>query len=152
MRACAALLAGCSLAGTLAGCAAIEARQARSALVGMSAVDVQACAGIPARIAWLDQQEVLFTYDYNATGAAISLKFLDDLSLSLGGGGACHLVLRIAGSRVAEVHYTGTGGGMTGPDAACAPLVRECLRDPRRSAPPSGYDARVLASRPTSQP
>jgi hypothetical protein len=136
----------------LTGCAAIEARQARHALVGMSAVDVQACAGIPARIAWLDPQEQLFTYDYSATGAAISLKFLDDLSLSLGGGGGCHLVLRISGSRVAEVHYTGTTGALSGPDAACAPLVRECLRQPRRSPLPAGYDARVLAARPSARP
>ena len=136
---------------TLGGCSAIEARQARTSLVGMSAVDLQACAGIPTRVAWLDAHEVLFDYEQAAQAAPVSLKLLDDISLSLGGGGACHAVMRIAGSRVVEVHYPGAGGSLGGPDAACAPLVRECLRHPvRRAAPPEGYDAMRLATVPRS--
>jgi hypothetical protein len=115
-------------AGSLVGCAAIDERVAQAAkvdLVGMSALDVQTCLGLP------DQRLVtgrttLLTYFANATrtfGMSAGL-------VSLSFGGYCHATVRIAGDRVTGVTFSGDTSSLMSHDAACAPIVKSCLRRP----------------------
>lgn len=114
------------LAGSLASCAAIDERVAQTAkvdLVGMSALDVQTCLGLP------DQRLVtgkttLLTYFANAPrtfGMSAGL-------VSLSFGGYCHATVRIELDRVTEVTFSGDTSSLMSHDAACAPIVRSCLR------------------------
>jgi hypothetical protein len=139
----AALLAFCGL--SLTGCGAYEAREARHALIGLSVIDLQACAGVPSQVVGLDDHELLLDYSITSNEPQFSLKLLDDISMSLGPRGGCHFLARIDRGRVAAVHYSGTVGSLDGPNAACAPLVNECLFRADRTAIPAGYDPMLLA-------
>jgi hypothetical protein len=114
------------LASPLVGCAAIDERTAETAkvdLVGMSALDVQTCLGLP------DQRLVtgkttLLTYFANSTrtfGMSAGL-------VSLSFGGYCHATVRIEQDRVTGVTFSGDTSSLMSHDAACAPIVRSCLR------------------------
>lgn len=116
------------LAGSLVGCAAIDERVTQVAkvdLVGMSALDVQTCLGLP------DQRLVagkttLLTYFASATrtfGMSAGL-------VSLSFGGYCHATVRIEKDRVTGVTFSGDTSSLMSHDAACAPIVKSCLRRP----------------------
>lgn len=123
-----AWMATALLAVSLAGCAAIDEQAAQAAkvdLVGLSALDVQTCLGLP------DQRLVtgkttLLTYFAGATrtfGMSAGL-------VSLSFGGYCPATVRIEGDRVAGVTFSGDTSSLMSHDAACAPIVRSCLRRP----------------------
>lgn len=121
-------MAALLVSGSLVGCAAIDERIAETAkvdLVGMSALDAQTCLGLP------DQRLVtgrttLLTYFANATrtfgvsAGVVSLSF----------GGYCHATVRIERDRVTGVTFSGGTSSLMSHDAACAPIVRSCLRRP----------------------
>ena len=119
-----AALVACSLVG----CAAIDERIARSAktdLVGMSALDVQTCLGLPDQ-RLVSGKTTLLTYFANATrtfGMSAGL-------LILSFGGYCHATVRIEQDRVTGVTFSGDTSSLMSHDAACAPIVRSCLRRP----------------------
>lgn len=110
----------------LGGCAAVDeqiALTAKAELVGMSALDVQTCLGLP------DQRlgagkTTLLTYFANSTRTFSLSPGLASLSM----GGYCHTTVRIEDDRVARVEFSGDTTSLLSRDAACAPIVKTCLR------------------------
>ena len=123
-----------AITASLGGCAAVDeqiASDAKADLVGMSALDVQTCLGLPdQRLSVGDT--TLLTYVASATRSVGLSAGLVSLSF----GGYCHATIRIEKGRVSRVEYSGATESLLGRDAACAPIVRTCLRrdHPRRDS------------------
>lgn len=126
LRAPLRLMSALFLSASLVGCAAIDERMAQAAkvdLVGMSALDVQTCLGLPDQ-RLVSGKTTLLTYFANATrtfGMSAGL-------VSLSFGGYCHATVRIERDRVTGVTFSGDTSSLMRHDAACAPIVRSCLR------------------------
>lgn len=50
------------------------------------------------------------------------------VSVQVSAAGSCHAIATLRGDRVVQLRYSGPNGGLSGRDAVCAPIVRECLR------------------------
>ena len=110
----------------LASCAAHEAREASARMIGVTRLDMESCAGIPARVETVGGETIAtYTYESKGAGLAVGLPLLGTLSLS--NAGQCTSVWRLSGDRVVSLRYTAASGGLSGPDAACGALVRGCL-------------------------
>lgn len=109
----------------------------------MNAPDLLACAGVPTKVVKLTDRELLVQYDYNPpSGALFSLKVLTYLDLNIGEKGACQAHFRILrDGTVSGVSYAGTSFSFNGPQADCAPLIRECVNHPDQTQLPANYDA-----------
>lgn len=126
----------------LSGCGTVLSHRARTAMLAMNVVDLQACAGIPTKAAKLDARELLLQYDYKADTAMVALSAFTYFSLQLGPKGECHALFRVLrDGTVAGVNYAGTTASLAGPYAACAPLIKECVDHPDATVLPAGYDA-----------
>ncbi|MFZ6765114.1 hypothetical protein [Pseudoroseomonas sp. WGS1072] len=126
------MLAGCSSQG------AQVAREARQSLVGMKAVDLQACAGIPKRTLKLEDGSELLSYEQanaNVGGFDMTLPLVGGFKVA-GSGSYCHAIFRIAQGRVIGLNYTGDNDDLAGRDGVCAPIVRGCLRSPEPAVVP----------------
>lgn len=133
----------------LGGCGYGDSRLAHEAqisMIGMSANDLEACAGPPDKITKLSDETEIYTYVYkpSATGG-----FTVDLPLNLGGlnlGGSgtyCGTNLRVIDDTVTELHYTGADDETIGEDGVCAPIIRGCMRQPEATMQPvtgANYD------------
>lgn len=98
-------------------------------LVGLSEVDLESCIGTPDHKDKFGATEIL-TYNGASTstgGVSLNLPILGTLNLA--GGGYCHMTVRVDDGRATAVRYSGETDATFGPDAYCAPIVRECLRD-----------------------
>lgn len=111
----------------LTGCAAVQAGDARTRLIGMSRLDMETCAGVPAKTDTFGADEIA-TYTMEAKGAGLSAGLPLFGTLSLSTAGQCTAVWRLHDGRVAALHYTAADGGLEGPISPCAPLIRDCLR------------------------
>ncbi|MDJ0391450.1 hypothetical protein QMO56_25425 [Roseomonas sp. E05] len=137
------LLLGLFLLLNLAGCNSPGARiaaEARQALVGMRADDLQACAGIPTRTRHLSDGTDLFSYEQrnaNVGGLHLNVPTLGEFAVG-SSGSYCHALFRIAEDRVVGLNYTGDNDDVFGREGVCAPIVRGCLRypEPARIPPP----------------
>jgi hypothetical protein len=128
----------------LASCTELSPYEARHQLLGMTAINLEECAGIPVDAAQLDKHDLAIDYDYTSGDSAFSLKVLDEISLTIGPKGLCHAVFTLHDGRVSHLHFVGTTGGLTGPLAACAPLVAECVKHRDREPLPPGYDQTII--------
>jgi hypothetical protein len=113
------------------GCVADQAwvaADAREALVGLAAEDLMLCAGVPDRQgSW--EESAFWTYDRTLGGSGFSVPVpVTGGTVNLAGGGDCRVTFQVVGGRVSRIGYS--AGGEFGParDAACAPVVRNCLR------------------------
>jgi hypothetical protein len=119
------------LAVCLASCAISDshtAKQARTSLVGLSEVDLESCIGTPDHKDKFGATEIL-TYNGASTstgGVSLNLPILGTLNVA--GGGYCHMTVRVDDGRATQIRYSGETDATFGPDAYCAPIVRECLR------------------------
>ena len=111
----------------LAGCGSLQAHQARTRLIGLPADDLIACAGIADHEATLSDGDRVASYSFSSDKALLSISALEYLDLSIGAVGGCHALFRIRDGRVIAVHYEGTQTTLSGPLAACAPIIRDCL-------------------------
>ena len=118
----------------LAGCGYSQSKMAHQAqynMIGMTANDLEACAGPPDKTTRLNARTELLTY-INKPSATGGLTVQLPLSLggvSLGGSGTyCSASLRLVDGRVSELHYTGDDDMAVGTDGVCAALVRGCMR------------------------
>jgi hypothetical protein len=132
----------------LAGCGYGDARTAhaaQTAMIGMSAADLMACAGPPDKVTRLSPASEIDSYDYKPPadpGLGVTLPLsLGGVTLG-GGGGACSAMMRVVEGRVTEVHYAGSTDQAVGQDSTCAPVVRGCMRQPEATMRPvgQGYD------------
>lgn len=111
----------------LSACSTVPTR-ARHDLIGMPRADLIACAGVPDNRVVLPDSEVLEWRQDQAVEGPLNIKTPISLELDIGGRGTCHLVARLRQGRVAQIEYTGPSATLTGPYAACRPLVLACER------------------------
>jgi hypothetical protein len=157
MRRTALLLATLSLAGCGYG-ASRQAHEAQISMIGMTAADLTACAGPPAKTTKISGSAEVDTYTYTpAAGTGFTLT----LPLTLGGitiggaGSSCTANVRLVDKRVTEVHYTSADDLDIGEDGVCDPVVRGCMRQPEASMQPVGgtdYDESSAYHSPSVPP
>lgn len=113
----------------LSGCAYDEtniAESARTRLVGMSELDLEACLGIPDHTVTKGKTS-LFTYSStDARTLNLSIPIVNGVGMSVSGN--CHATIRLENGLVTSVAYAGDSYGFEGPDSACAPIVRGCVK------------------------
>jgi hypothetical protein len=134
------LLIGCSSSG------AEIAREARQSLVGMRAVDLQACAGIPNRTLLLADGSEMLSYEQanaNVGGFNLTLPMVGGFRMA-GSGSYCHAIFRVAQGRIIGLNYTGDNDDIMGQEGVCAPIVRGCLRYPEPAIVPTRSASQVL--------
>ena len=147
-----------ALALILAGCgygASRDAHKAQIGMIGMSANDVQACAGPPDKTVQLNPTTQLFSYVYkpSATGGLTVDLPLNLGGISLGGSGTyCSANLRLVDNRVTDLHFTGDNDKAVGEDGVCEPLVRGCLRQPEPTMQPASTWSRASGFHPPLEP
>ena len=111
--------------------------RARNALIGESYTDALACLGTPAeKIAGDGSVIATWTHTAPSAGASIPLTTLALLPITLpaslagqiqlSGAASCNLVVHVVDGRVATARFNGASGGLSGPNEACAPIVRGC--------------------------
>ncbi|GAJ29759.1 hypothetical protein [Acidomonas methanolica] len=129
------------LASGLGGCGYFDSRAAHKAqrsMVGMTAYDLQACAGIPSSIKQLNDTTQIYVYTGTHTATTYSgstlIPIADIVSVfkefAGGGGTSCTTVIRLDHDRVAEVHYAGDDDEVIGTDGICSIITRGCARQP----------------------
>lgn len=111
----------------LSACSSIPT-QARHDLIGLPRADLIACAGVPDNRELFPDGEVLEWRQDQAVEGPLNIKTPLSLELDIGGRGTCHLVARLRQGRVTQIEYTGPSATLTGPYAACRPLVLACER------------------------
>lgn len=116
------LIAGCVL---LASCSSIPT-QARHDLIGTDRSALIACAGVPDNRELLSDGEVLEWRQDAQVQGPLTIKTPLSFELDVGGHGTCHLVARLRQGRVTQIEYTGPSATLSGPYAACRPLVLAC--------------------------
>lgn len=126
----------------LAACGYADSRMAHQAqinMVGMSAADLQSCAGVPDKTTRLDARTQILMYSYKAEstgGVDVTLPVVGG-GYTLGGSGSnCNATFRLVEGRVASLFYSGNNDRPNGTDGVCAPIVRGCLRRPQPSMIP----------------
>ncbi|AHJ66643.1 Hypothetical protein GbCGDNIH4_0962 [Granulibacter bethesdensis CGDNIH4] len=135
------LSGGCSLSDSH------TAQRGRTRFVGLSAVDLQTCLGAPDQKNTAGDTTIL-TYYANSTGNGginITLPIIGG-GLSVSGGGYCHATFRLDHDRVTQIHYSGEKDARGAPDAYCAPIIRQCLRDLDASQPDAQAEQHVPAA------
>lgn len=124
------LLFACLLL-TLAGCGAgdaLVASSARTALVGLPADDLRLCAGIADREA-TSPGGVFWTYDRSLPAFGFSSPIPGfDAAVNFSGAGECRVTFQIVEGRVRRIGYASAREAGVSTDAACAPVVRGCMR------------------------
>jgi hypothetical protein len=108
------------------------ARDARSRLLGMSEVNLEACLGVPDQHSTFGNTDIL---TYNATSTSndsYSIPIIGGMSFS--NGGYCHATFRVINGHVTQVLYSGEKYATGAPDAYCAPIVRTCMAHLRHFA------------------
>jgi hypothetical protein len=131
------------LALVLSGCAVEQrevAERARSVLIGMRDTDIRMCAGHPTNEDKIAGGEI-WMYEHGATtpgGVSVApvlpVSPFGGASIGPAGNGYCRVQLRMQNGRVAEVSYAGATSEFGERDAACAPIVSNCI-DYRRTHP-----------------
>lgn len=124
----------------LSGCATYDAHEARTALVGMNQLDLQACAGVPDDKQLLDRHEALFEYKFDSETSVFSLDVLTLGTMSLGPRGRCNAVFRLRDGIVTHVSYEATTTSFDGSLGACGPIIQECLHHREATPIPAGFD------------
>ncbi|WP_237215696.1 hypothetical protein [Falsiroseomonas oryziterrae] len=115
----------------LASCGAgdaVIASSARTALVGLHADDLRLCAGIADREA-RSPGGVFWTYDRSLPAFGFSSPIPGfEAGVNVSGAGECRVTFHIVDDRVRRIGYASAREAGVSPDAACAPVVRGCMR------------------------
>ncbi|UPG74159.1 hypothetical protein MVG78_08575 [Roseomonas gilardii subsp. gilardii] len=136
----------------LGGCgyeASRLAHQAQINLIGMTAQDLQTCAGIPDKTQRLDERNELYAYHLrNASGGEISTTLpIIGGGVTIGSSGTfCTANFRLTDGRVSALVYAGDTDRGVGTDGVCAPIIRGCLRQPMPSMRPLDRDSIAASS------
>ena len=140
-----ALMVAAGLA--LAGCASHQAHQVQAWAAGRSLAELEQCAGKPTATDALADDTSIAQWDYaepqGSTSIPVPLALVSDAAslllwpigamsgsaaVSVTSAGACHAIATVRDGRVAQLRYAGPNGAISGSDAVCAPIMRECLR------------------------
>ncbi len=139
------------LALLLAGCASHQAHEVQAWAAGRSLAELEQCAGKPSVTDALADGSAIAQWDYAEPAGSTSLPLpiaaaagiaeaalgpvamlaslagAGNASASFSNAGACHAIATVRGGVVVRLRYAGPNGGLSGPDAVCAPIMRECL-------------------------
>ena len=140
------------VAGVLAlsGCASHTAHRVQEWAPGHTLAELEQCAGKPNVTDTLADGSFLAQWDYieptaNST-LPIPVSLISDvttmvfapvlaplagvgtISTQVAASGGCHAIATVRDGRVTQLRYAGPNGGLSGPDAVCAPIMRGCLR------------------------
>lgn len=121
----------------LAACAVNDFRIAHTAqtrLLGMSAVDLEACLGVPDQHQEFGRTDILTYYATSTSSIGYAIPVVGGISMA--NGAYCHATFRLDDGKVTHVIYSGEKNATLAPDAYCAPITRTCLADLAHSAPP----------------
>ncbi len=127
---------------TLASCGYDDSRMAHQAqinMTGMTAADLQSCAGVPDKTKKVDDHTEIFSYNLkndSAGGVQITLPVIGGGYTVGGSGSTCNAHFRIVDNKVASLFYSGNNDRPVGEDGVCAPIVRGCMRRPPSSMIP----------------
>src|SRR5579862_4933015 len=103
------------------------AKTARTSLLGMSELNLEACLGVPDQKV-TSGKTTIFTYSANSTHSLnFTVPIVNAVGISF--NGYCHAIFRLEKGRVTEIHYSGDTDDPlgAGKDAVCASIVRSCL-------------------------
>jgi hypothetical protein len=125
------------------------AHQAQINMVGMTAADLQSCAGVPDKTSKIDDRTEIFTYILKNEAASEA-----EVTVPIIGGGykmgtsapTCSAHIRISDNRVASLFYSGDNDRTIGQDGVCAPIIRGCMRRPQSSMQPLTDETRAKSS------
>jgi hypothetical protein len=123
---------------TLGGCGIYDshlAHQAQVAMIGMTADDLQACAGVPDKTTKINDRTSIYDYKLapGPTGSiTATLPVVGGMTLG-GSGPFCTASFRVIDGKVTDVHYSGDSDKTFGEDAVCVPIIRGCMRQPEAS-------------------
>ena len=125
-----------------------EAHKASKDLVGRTIAQVEQCAGKPSVTDTLSDGTTISQWDYTepsgTTSIPIPIAALADVAalvitpftmlassgtatVGFANVGSCHVIMTVKDTIVTRVRYSGANGGLSGRDAVCAPVIRECL-------------------------
>lgn len=102
------------------GCALKDAdtvAAARTRLLGMAKLDLEACLGVPDQHSAFGDSEILTYYATSTSNGGVTLGLPLLGGLSLAGGGSCHATFKLDNGRVTEVRYTGETNATFAPNA-----------------------------------
>ena len=124
----------------VAGCAA-QVYRSREALIGMSATDLIACAGVPNQSMRNGPNEVLLQWDEKpAAGSAWLVLPTLFGTVRLGAPSECHFHARVLrDGTVAGVSFSGPS--IADDAGSCSGLIAECYVHPDSTRIPAGFDA-----------
>lgn len=131
LRSIGLMVAACALGG----CAVQASRQAQLAetqLIGLSARQLDLCAGLPTKSVKLADGLEIRTYEYTppaTDGVNLTLPVVGG-GVTLGGGGNCNAQFELRNGRVDAVRYAGETSVAGAPEARCAPIVAHCMLPP----------------------
>jgi hypothetical protein len=120
------------------------AHQAQIDMVGMTATDLQSCAGIPDKTKRLDERTELFSYvlkNESTGGIQVNLPVVGGGYTLGGSGNSCTATFRLTDHRVSGVFYAGNNDRPVGEDGVCSHIVRGCMRRPLPSMTRATEDA-----------
>ena len=122
------------------GCAA-QVYRSRTALIGMNAVDLVACAGVPSQTMRNGPDEVLLQWDEKPDAGSAWLVLPTPFGTAkLGAPADCHFHARVLrDGTVAGVSFSGPS--IADDAGACSGLIAECYVHPDQTPIPKGYDA-----------
>lgn len=126
----------------LAGCGSQQALRARAWAAGRDIAELEACMGVPAHTDALGNGDRIAQWDYTEPATQTTLPLADLAllplalpislagagSVAINGSGSCHAIATVRDGHVTGLRYSGDNGGVSGRDAVCAPIVRECLQ------------------------
>lgn len=137
---------------TVAGCGYEDSRMAHQAqinIVGMTAADLQACAGVPDKSKKIDDRTEILTYILKndaTSGVEITMPIIGGGYKMGTSGSTCSAHVRIADNKVASLFYSGNNDQTIGQDGVCAPIIRGCMRRPQSSMQPLTDETREQSS------
>ncbi|WP_415489373.1 hypothetical protein [Acetobacter sp.] len=137
------------------------AHKAQSTMIGMTEVDMQACAGIPDKSKVLDKHTTIYEYQRGrniaaaTTSTLIPVQSVQNIFSEIGGGDgkSCVADFRVVDGKVQDVYYSGDNDMLIGTDGVCATVVRGCIRRRVPSArKPKGWISAFIQPQPDALP
>lgn len=125
----------------LGGCGVYDSHlshQAQVAMLGMSAEDLQACAGVPDKTVKINDRTSIYDYKLGpGTVGSLTATLPVVGGVTFGGNGPfCTASFRVIDNKVTDVHYSGDNDKTFGDDGICAPIIRGCMRQPEATMRP----------------
>jgi hypothetical protein len=143
----------------LASCgygASNTAHQAQINMVGMTAADLQSCAGVPDKTSKIDARTQVFSYvlkNPSSGGIEVTLPIIGGGYTINGSGWSCTANFRLVDNKVAALFYSGDTDRGIGEDGICEPIIRGCMRRPQSSMLPVSQQTDASAfSQPPAPP